>query len=276
MESVNFSMLGDPSIAESLGKKGTSTDLTLYDKKESGIIRTWVAPNGFPEKIQPLMQAINLAEYAVVNITTLDKFAGEIVLALDILQKHDGILLHSYDVDEGRLESMIAGTVLEKYKRSDADGIREALTQFKPTTSDSFGRVIIDHCFDVKGAGTVVLGKVESGMIKQYDELTLLPSGSKVMIKSIQMHDDPATVANSPANLSSVVIFTTAYSSTSAKFMACIRGCIFSGNPFGATHVRIIPDSFLSYKVRSVEVPFFPSDSAMLGSPSMEKFTDSI
>ena len=40
MESVNFSMLGDPSIAESLGKKGTSTDLTLYD---SGIIRTWVA-----------------------------------------------------------------------------------------------------------------------------------------------------------------------------------------------------------------------------------------
>ena len=42
MESVNFSMLGDPSIAESLGKKGTSTDLTLYDKKESGIIRTWV------------------------------------------------------------------------------------------------------------------------------------------------------------------------------------------------------------------------------------------
>ena len=167
MESVNFSMLGDPSIAESLGKKGTSTDLTLYDKKESGIIRTWVAPNGFPEKIQPLMQAINLAEYAVVNITTLDKFAGEIVLALDILQKHHGILLHSYDVDEGRLESMIAGTVLEKYKRTDADGIREALTQFKPTTSDSSARVIIDHCFDVKGAGTVVLGKVESGMIKQ-------------------------------------------------------------------------------------------------------------
>ena len=34
---------------------------------------------------------------------------------------------------------MIAGTVLEKYKRSDADGIREVLTQFKPTTSDSSG-----------------------------------------------------------------------------------------------------------------------------------------
>ena len=53
----------------------------------------------------------------------------------------------------------------------------------------------------------MVLGKVESGMIKQYDELTLLPSGSKVMIKSIQMHDDPATVANSPATVDGISRF---------------------------------------------------------------------
>ncbi len=201
MDSVNFSMLGDPEIASLFGKKGTSTDLTLYDKKESGIIRTWVAPNGFPEKIQPLMQAINLAEYALVNISTLDKFAGEIVISLDILQKRHGVLLHTYEVDEGRLESMISGTVLEKYQRSDADNVHKALAQFKPVSCDGPSRVIIDHCFDVKGAGTVVLGKVESGMIKQYDELTLLPSGSKVMVKSIQMHDDPATEAHSPARV---------------------------------------------------------------------------
>ena len=51
MKSVNFVILGDYSIANDFGKKGTSTDLTLYDKKESDIIRTWIAPNGFPEKI---------------------------------------------------------------------------------------------------------------------------------------------------------------------------------------------------------------------------------
>ena len=61
MRSINFVMLGEQSIVNDFGKKGTTTDLTLYDKKESDIIRTWIVPNGFPEKIQPLLQAINLS-----------------------------------------------------------------------------------------------------------------------------------------------------------------------------------------------------------------------
>ena len=40
MKSVNFVMLGEQSIANDFGKKGTVTDLTLYDRKESDIIRT--------------------------------------------------------------------------------------------------------------------------------------------------------------------------------------------------------------------------------------------
>ena len=63
MNSINFVVLGEQTIANDFGKKGTTTDLTLYDKKESDVIRTWVIPNGFPEKIQPLLQAINIAEY---------------------------------------------------------------------------------------------------------------------------------------------------------------------------------------------------------------------
>ena len=38
MKSVNFTILGEQSIANDFGKKGTSTDLTLYDRKESDII----------------------------------------------------------------------------------------------------------------------------------------------------------------------------------------------------------------------------------------------
>ena len=57
MRSINFVVLGEQTIANDFGKKGTVTDLTVYDRKESDIIRTWVVPNGFPEKIQPLLQA---------------------------------------------------------------------------------------------------------------------------------------------------------------------------------------------------------------------------
>ena len=35
MRSINFVILGEQTIAGDFGKKGTSTDLTLYDKKES-------------------------------------------------------------------------------------------------------------------------------------------------------------------------------------------------------------------------------------------------
>ena len=69
VRSVNFVVLGKQDVVSDFGKKGTETDLTLYDRKESDIIKTWVIPNGFPDKIQPLFQAINLAEYA--NITML-------------------------------------------------------------------------------------------------------------------------------------------------------------------------------------------------------------
>ena len=39
VKSVNFVVLGEQSIANDFGKKGTSTDMTLFDKKESDIIR---------------------------------------------------------------------------------------------------------------------------------------------------------------------------------------------------------------------------------------------
>ena len=117
MKSINFVVLGEQTIANDFGKKGTSTDVTLFDKKESDIIRTWITPNGFPDKIQPLFQAINLAEYVIFYVASLDKFTGEQIIALDMLNKKDGILSHSYEVDENRLSAMIKGPVLEKYKR---------------------------------------------------------------------------------------------------------------------------------------------------------------
>src|SRR3972149_5680095 len=132
IKSVNFVVLGEQSIANDFGKKGTSTDMTLFDKKESDIIRTWITPNGFPDKIQPLFQEINKLE---------------------------------------------------------------------PIPKEGKTKIVIDHCFDVKGVGTIVLGKVTQGKVMQYDNLKLFPNGTDVMIKSIQMHDDPVDEATSPARV---------------------------------------------------------------------------
>ena len=201
MRSINFVVLGEQTIANDFGKKGTVTDLTVYDRKESDIIRTWVVPNGFPEKIQPLLQAINISEYVIFYVASLDRYTGEQILALDMLKKKDGIISHSYEVDENRLNSMIKGTVLQNYKKINSPDIKEELTKLPPILNDGSVQIVVDHCFDVKGVGTVVLGKVLQGTVNQYDNLKHLPSGVDVMVKSIQMHDDDVKQAVCPARV---------------------------------------------------------------------------
>ena len=200
-KSINFVVLGKQDIASEFGKKGTESDLTLYDRKESDIIKTWVIPNGFPEKIQPLFQAINLAEYVIFHVDKLDKFTGEQIIALDSLKKEKGILSHTFDVDESKLNMMIKGTVVENYTRVDQDKIKEEMNTLEPITNDNPAELLIDHCFDVKGVGTVILGKVTNGTIKQYDNLKLYPHNIDVLIKSIQMHDDPVPESVCPARV---------------------------------------------------------------------------
>ena len=193
--------MGKQDIASEFGKKGTETDLTLYDRKESNIIKTWVAPSGFPEKIQPLFQAINLAEYVIFHVDKLDKFTGEQIIALDSLKKEKGILSHTFDVDDSKLDAMIKGTVVEKYIKVDQNKIKEEMDKLEPFTNEGSSEMVVDHCFDVKGVGTVILGKVTSGTIKQYDNLKLYPAGLDVLIKSIQMHDDPVTNSICPSRV---------------------------------------------------------------------------
>ena len=201
VKSINFVVLGKQDIASEFGKKGTESDLTLYDRKESDIIKTWVIPNGFPEKIQPLFQAINLAEYVIFHVDKLDKFTGEQIIALDSLKKEKGILSHTFDVDESKLNMMIKGTVVENYTRVEQDKIKEEMNTLEPITNDNPAELLIDHCFDVKGVGTVILGKVTNGTIKQYDNLKLYPHNIDVLIKSIQMHDDPVPESICPARV---------------------------------------------------------------------------
>ena len=234
MESVNFVILGDQSIATDFGKKGTSTDLTLFDRKEAEKIYTFVTPNGFPEKIQPLFQAIALAEYVIFHVNALDKFTGEQIIALDTLGKKEGILSHSYDIDESRLDLMIKGTVIEGYKKVEQDKIKEELANFAIAKKDGSTSIVIDHTFDVKGVGTVALGKVLSGKITQYDKIQHYPSEIEAMVKSIQMHDDDVKESISPARVG--------LSLKNIKHDEITRGDVLSNDPIIKTVTEITID----------------------------------
>lgn len=202
--SINFCILGDQKIALEFGKAGTSSDITIHDKKARDAVRTWVVANGFPEKIPPLFQTILMSEYVIFYVDSLDKFTGEQIIALDILGKKDGILCHAYEVDSTRLHMMLKGTVVENYKHVEIPNLADEVNAMPPVSDADAGEqleVVIDHSFDVKGVGTVILGKVTRGSIKQYDTLVHYPTLSEVLVKSIQMHDDPVNVASYPARV---------------------------------------------------------------------------
>ena len=63
MESINFVCLGQTEFVNELGKRGQSSDITIYDSKKDDRIITYVIPSGFPDKIQPLITAVNLGVF---------------------------------------------------------------------------------------------------------------------------------------------------------------------------------------------------------------------
>ncbi len=76
------------------------------------------------------------------------------------------------------------------------DELRTALDQVVaslPSRAESPDpvRLHIDRAFTIRGAGTVVTGTLWAGAIARGDELELLPSGRRVRVRGVQVHDQP-------------------------------------------------------------------------------------
>jgi selenocysteine-specific translation elongation factor len=48
----------------------------------------------------------------------------------------------------------------------------------------------VDHHFDVKGIGTVLLGFVKQGSVKRHESYRLYPTAKLAQVRSIQVHDE--------------------------------------------------------------------------------------
>jgi selenocysteine-specific translation elongation factor len=221
VESINFVCLGHTEFVNELGKKGQSSDITTYDKKKDNRIMTYVIPSGYPDKIQPLITAVNLAEYSIVNVNKLDRYLGEQIVSLNLLQLDKGFLLHSYEVDTEKLRSLIRDTVVSSFKfEENIESLKESINSLPPLQKEGPSIIHIDNVFSVKGVGVVVLGILKQGAIRVHDELVLFPQKKKVIIKSIQMHDQNVEESYSPARVGLAL--------TNVSFSEINRGDILS------------------------------------------------
>ncbi|MCL7415184.1 MAG: EF-Tu/IF-2/RF-3 family GTPase [ANME-2 cluster archaeon] len=214
---------GRSSLAAKLGKKGNETDITMYDFTKGKQILTIIDPSGYPASPKPLMTALAMVDMVLLCIPPkgMDAAAGECVIAIDLLGIKQGILVQTmadmsnpYELQENAntVRAMLKDTTardwdimavstntfegMEELKEAIND-LDEKITAQHLSTADQPSRVIIDHSFNVKGIGSVVLGRVTRGTIHKHDKCSIHPIKRELEIRSIQMHDIDTTSAPS-------------------------------------------------------------------------------
>ena len=89
----------------------------------------------------------------------------------------DGIVVLRNFLAKEQVAPLIKGTAVEGYQFMDDDknAIREALLEqalaLKESCDSQVGAMPVDHFFNVKGVGIVVLGCVQEGNLRKHDEL---------------------------------------------------------------------------------------------------------
>ena len=197
MPNLNVAVIGSPDYAKGLGKKSTTSDIAFYDLKRGDVTVSLVEPTKYPEKLASLFFAGSLADAAVVVVEQIGPVFGETVVMLDCVGVKSGHIVARNFITKEQIDPLIKGTVLEGYDLIEDDPVKlreKLLGQAQALTgearNESVGSVPVDHYFDVKGVGTVVLGCVADGVINRHDSVKVLPIDKEAEIRSIQKHDD--------------------------------------------------------------------------------------
>jgi selenocysteine-specific translation elongation factor len=157
MPNLNVAVLGSHGYSRELGKKGTESDVTLYNMKKGETTVTMVESSKFPEKLQSLYCAAGFADTAVLVVERLDVSFGETVVMLDCLGVEKGVIVQRNYINEDQVSCFTRGTVVKGYRYMEDDppilrehlvSEAERLPQGEPAEA---GAVAVDHYFNVRG-----------------------------------------------------------------------------------------------------------------------------
>ena len=242
MRSLNVGVFTDAGLASELAKKGTASDISLFNRKTGECIYTFIVPHSYPEKFSALLQVAQVIDCAVVVIEEITKELGETLLVLDALDVKNGLIVIKNPVDEEQLDAIFKQTTLE-YKKTSQEDIMGALGNFSASPPGKPTKIIIDHSFQVKSVGTVALGFLVSGTIKPYDKLKAMPAQKEVMVKSIQMQSK--TVDDATA---------------SSRVGLCLKGLDVSDLERGTVLTDDGVKSASGFKIKYTKCPFYKNE----------------
>tara|TARA_B100000242_G_scaffold5661_2_gene3566 strand:+ start:8133 stop:9116 length:984 start_codon:yes stop_codon:yes gene_type:complete len=203
MPVLNIAILGSEELCRSLGKLTDSRDVESYVFKEGAgpdrRILSLIRPLNFPERIRPLLSALNVADYGIIEVNSIDAALGESMVAFSssgiergdlIINPKDGAWI---DPDKVNLVKDQAGLSSwnVNHQVPDLNEYRSALLG-QVTTQNSEGELLvsIDQHFVVKGIGLVGIGYVRSGMLERHENVRIYPKKADGIVRSLQVMDE--------------------------------------------------------------------------------------
>jgi selenocysteine-specific translation elongation factor len=190
MKNLTVGIFHDEQIGRELGKKGTESDIAMFNRKTDDQTITFMQPVG--DKLSAKAQIMSSIDAAVISFARMGPEVGESILMLDSLKVLHGVCIVPKNTEMHTIVAITKGTSLESFVIKDADPheILRVLECIEPKRDNkSPVVVIVDHSFHVNGVGEVILGFVRSGVVHKHDKLQLLPANKEVVVRSIQMHD---------------------------------------------------------------------------------------
>jgi selenocysteine-specific translation elongation factor len=192
MPALTLGVLGNLDYAKELGKKSTESDVLLMSFKEGDVTVSMVVPFRHPEKVQPLCYAVNAADAILIVIKEMNRELGESILAAAAAGHTRGLIVLQNYIQPEQVAPLLKNTSLAGIPVTTDDkhsSVREHLAKLATAPRDGPVRIPIDHHFNVKGIGTVVLGFVQQGVCAKHAKLRAYPSAKSAQVRSIQVHD---------------------------------------------------------------------------------------
>ncbi|HUR68937.1 MAG TPA: EF-Tu/IF-2/RF-3 family GTPase [Candidatus Thermoplasmatota archaeon] len=199
MPAVTLGVLGNLDYARELGKKSSESDVQLITFKEGDTHVSMVVPFRYPEKVHALCYAVNAADALLIVVNAVNRDLGESIVAAAAAGHTRGLIVLQNYVQPEQIAPLLKGTTLAGMEITTDDkpaSIRQKLVALASAPRQGPVRIPIDHHFNVKGVGTVILGFVKQGTIKKHDALRAYPSAKGAVVRSIQVHDTDVNEAH--------------------------------------------------------------------------------
>jgi selenocysteine-specific translation elongation factor len=182
-------------FCKSLGKEASRNEVVFYSPEQAKHI-TLMDPAGYPEKIQPLLYSLSMADYIVFIVDTLTPKVGEMIVALNSLKCENGIVVSKSPLP-------LAGTTLEKFEKVDSsEAAKTKVLSLQPIQGGENVFGLIDHMENVKSLGNVARGVLKSGKVKKADKLFVLPDSKEIEVRSIHLGDSEVEELSAGARFS--------------------------------------------------------------------------